>query len=51
MTFVQKVKPRPRKAIIVHGENSKTLDAASSLHKTFKIETMAPRNLDVIRLR
>ena len=51
MTFVQKVKPRPRKVIIVHGENSKTLDLASSLHKTFKVETIAPRNLDVIRLR
>jgi hypothetical protein len=51
MSFIQKVKPRPRKAIIVHGENSRTLDLASSLHKNFKIETLAPRNLDVIRLR
>jgi len=51
MSFIQKVKPRPRKVLIVHGENSKTLDLASSLHKTFRVETLAPRNLDAIRLR
>jgi len=51
ISFIQKVKPRPRKVIIVHGENAKTLDLASSLHKTFKIETLAPRNLETLRLR
>lgn len=51
MTFIQKVKPRPRKVIIVHGESSKTLDLASSIHKMFKVETLAPRNLETIRLR
>jgi len=51
LSFINKVKPRPRKVIIVHGENSKTLDLASSLHKAYKIETLAPRNLETIRLR
>ncbi len=49
--YVQKMKPKPRKIIVVHGENTKCLDLASSLHKTYKVETVAPRNLDVIRLR
>ncbi|MEK6923305.1 MAG: beta-CASP ribonuclease aCPSF1 [Nanoarchaeota archaeon] len=51
LEFIQKVKPRPRKAIIVHGEQSKTLDLASSLHKTYRVETIAPRNLETLRLR
>jgi len=51
MEFVQDVKPRPRKVIIVHGEQSKTLDLASSLHKAFRVETIAPRNLETLRLK
>ncbi|MFH0869375.1 MAG: beta-CASP ribonuclease aCPSF1 [archaeon] len=51
LSFINKVKPRPRKVIIVHGENSKTLDLASSIHKAYKVETLAPRNLETIRLR
>ena len=43
--------PKPKKVIIVHGESSKTLDLASSIHKLARIETNAPKNLEVIRLR
>jgi len=49
--YVKKLKPRPKKVMMVHGESSKTLNMASTLHKTFKIETLAPKNLEVIRLR
>ncbi len=51
MQFVYKCNPRPKKIIINHGENSRCLDLASSLHKSFRVETIAPRNLDAIRLR
>jgi KH/beta-lactamase-domain protein len=51
LNFVKKIEPKPRKIILVHGESSKCLDMASTLHKTFKIETSAPRNLDAIRIR
>lgn len=51
MNWIRHLDPSPKKIIVVHGESSKTLDLASSIHKTFKIETMAPRNLEVIRLR
>ena len=51
MDFVGKVQPRPKKIIINHGENSRCLDLASSLHKAYRVETVAPRNLDAIRLR
>ena len=51
MTFVAKCEPRPKKVIINHGENSRCLDLASSIHKTFRIETVAPRNLETVRVK
>lgn len=51
MNFTAKCDPKPRKVIVNHGENSRCLDLASSIHKTFRIETVAPRNLEAVRLR
>ena len=51
MAFVSKCEPRPKKVIINHGENSRCLDLASSIHKQNRIETVAPRNLDAIRIK
>jgi hypothetical protein len=51
MNFVGKCNPRPRKVIVNHGESKKCLNLASSLHKKYKIETAAPRNLESVRLR
>lgn len=51
MAFMGNLNPRPRKVIINHGEQSRSLDLASSLHKSQKIETVVPKNLETIRLR
>lgn len=51
MAFVGNVSPKPRKVIINHGEQSRSLDLASSLHKSQKVETIVPKNLETIRLR
>ena len=51
LNFVFKCSPRPKKVVINHGENSRILDLASSIHKLGHIETVAPRNLETIRLR
>ncbi|MCD4759407.1 beta-CASP ribonuclease aCPSF1 [archaeon] len=50
MNFVKHLNPKPRKVIVVHGEQSKVLDLASSIHKAHRIETIAPKNLETIRL-
>ena len=50
MNFVNRLNPKPRKVIVVHGEQSKLLDLASSIHKLHRIETVAPKNLETIRL-
>ena len=49
--FIYNLDPRPKKVIIVHGENSRCLDLASTIHKMGRIETNAPKNLESIRIR
>lgn len=51
MRFVGKIEPRPRKIMLNHGEASRCLDLASSIHKKYRVETLAPKNLEVVRLR
>ena len=51
MNFVAKCEPRPKKVIVNHCENSRCLDLASSIHKGFRIETVAPRNLETVRVK
>ncbi|MDP3734591.1 MAG: beta-CASP ribonuclease aCPSF1 [Nanoarchaeota archaeon] len=51
MNYIKRCNPQPKKVIIVHGESSRCLDLASSIHKQFRIETEAPKNLDVIRIK
>ncbi len=51
MNYVKRINPQPRKIIVVHGESSRCLDLASSIHKQYRIETVAPKNLEVIRIK
>ncbi|MBI2075940.1 MAG: beta-CASP ribonuclease aCPSF1 [Candidatus Aenigmarchaeota archaeon] len=51
LDFVQNLRSKPRKVIINHGENSKCVDLARLIHKTFKIESSAPKVLETVRLK
>lgn len=51
MNFIHNCNPRPKKAVVNHGESSRCLDLASSIHKFYHIETSCPRNLEAIRLK
>jgi uncharacterized protein len=51
INFVAKCEPRAKKVIVNHGESSRCLDLASTLHKNFRIETIAPRNLESVRIK
>jgi len=51
MNFIKRCSPQPRKIITQHGESSRCVDLASGIHKQFRIETFAPKNLESIRLR
>jgi len=48
--FVRGIKPLPSKVMCMHGENNKCLALASGIHKKFNIDTVAPMNLETLRL-
>ncbi|MFW6013823.1 MAG: beta-CASP ribonuclease aCPSF1 [Nanoarchaeota archaeon] len=50
MGFLYRLNPKPRRVIIQHGEQSRCIDLASSIYKSYKIESTAPRNLETVRL-
>ena len=50
LEYVKKIRPLPSKVICMHGENNKCMALASGLHKRFNIETVAPMNLETLRL-
>ncbi len=51
MNFMHRLNPRPKKVLVVHGERSKSLDFASSVHKALRIETQVPKNLETVRIK
>ena len=51
MQFIDSMQPRPQKIIVVHGDDRKCSDLASSIFQKFKIQTVAPQNLETVRLR
>lgn len=51
MSYIRKMSPRPRKVMVIHGEKTSALKLASNIHKEFRIETVAPRAVDSLRLR
>lgn len=51
LQYISRMNPRPKKIIINHGEPSRCIDLASTLHRAHRIETIVPRNLETIRLK
>ena len=49
--WIGNLEPKPRKIIIIHGDYSRCIELASVLYQQFRIETVAPKNLETIRLR
>ena len=48
--YVQYVQPKPERVFTIHGEESKTIDLASSIYKKYHIQTVSPQNLETYRL-
>jgi len=51
LNFVSRLKSKPERIITCHGDNTTPLNLARDLHKFFRVETLAPKNLESIRLR
>ena len=50
LNYVQYVQPKPERVFTIHGEESKTIDLASSIYKKYHIQTVSPQNLETYRL-
>lgn len=51
INYVYHLNTKPERIIVLHTENSKASDFTRALHKLFKVETLAPRDLEVVRLK
>lgn len=48
--YSKKIRPKPKRVLIMHGEAEKTANLAMTLQEMFKFDASAPRNLDTMRL-
>jgi len=51
LNFVDRLKSRPERIITCHGDNTVPISLARDFHKIFRVETIAPKNLETIRLK
>ncbi|MFH0928853.1 MAG: beta-CASP ribonuclease aCPSF1 [Candidatus Aenigmatarchaeota archaeon] len=51
LNYLSRLKQKPERIIVDHGESSKCLDLSKTLHKFFRTETLCPKNLETIRLK
>ena len=51
LNFISRLGSKPNRVIVGHGEASKCVDLARTIYKMFRVETVAPRNLEAIRLK
>ena len=48
--FIAKLTPRPKRILVDHGDPKKVREFSRDVARKFRIETYAPRDLDVVRL-
>jgi KH/beta-lactamase-domain protein len=51
LNFVQRLSSRPERVICSHGDGHTAVELARDIHKFNRMETIAPKNLEVIRLK
>ena len=51
INFVHKLRNKPDKILVNHGESKRCIELARDLHQMFKCETVAPKNYEIVRLR
>jgi KH/beta-lactamase-domain protein len=51
LNYLSRLKQKPERIIVDHGESSKCADLSRTLHKIFRTETLCPKNLETVRLK
>jgi KH/beta-lactamase-domain protein len=51
LNFVQRLSSRPERVVCSHGDGHTAVELSRDIHKFQRMETIAPKNLEVIRLK
>ena len=51
LNYVKNLSPKPKRIIVNHGEETKCMDLASTIHKKYGIKTLAIKNLETVRFK
>ncbi len=51
ISFLKRIKPKPERIIIAHGEKTKCLNLANTLERKYTVEALVPEILETIRLK
>jgi len=51
VSYIRRVKPKPERIIVVHGEKAKCLSMANLFQRKYKVETIVPEVLETVKLR
>jgi predicted metal-dependent RNase len=51
MNYLRRIKPKPERIIILHGEKSKSLNMANLFKRKYNVESLVPKVLETIKLR
>jgi KH/beta-lactamase-domain protein len=51
INYIRRVKPKPERIIVTHGERSKSLSMAGLFKRKYNVETLVPEVLETIKLR
>jgi len=51
VNYIRRVKPKPERIIVVHGEKAKCLSIANLFQRKYKVETIVPQVIETVKLR
>ena len=51
VSYIQRLRPKPERIIVLHGEKSKSLSMANLFKRKYGIESLVPEVLETIKLR
>jgi KH/beta-lactamase-domain protein len=51
INYLQRVKPKPERIVVVHGEKAKCMSVANIFARKYGVETVVPENLETVKLR
>ena len=51
INYIRRVKPKPERIIVVHGEKAKCMSVANIFQRKYRVEAIVPENLETVKLR